>query len=525
MPQFLTVNNFNTTLVQPASATTDTLSLATTAGLPNLATGQAIALTLQSQTDPSVREICYITAVSNSGVTVDRAQEGTSALSWNVGDIAYCALTAGSVTFPSNPSGYEWEGPQTLNNIVLQSGAAGAGNETPLLNTADAFSDFIASGMQWAIPTSASLTTSMSSGVAYLNGVRTLVPAVSGYSFPASNDTYVSSNNSGVIDYQSVANGATAPTPNSGYVQTAKVVTSPIVSPVPTITAGAILATPTAVLTDVAGGSLAATAYYVTVQVVSTTGQVSSQSEEVSLAVDADYLLVVDSPSGTDYASWSVNVSTSSGAETVQASGIAIGTNWTEPTGGLIAGATPPAPSMPAGTYTCALVANDATGYGAVSASVSVTVPLNGSIAYNWVNPLNETSMDIYATTEGGTTLGLVASGVTGTSYTYTGSAAPGAAAPTTATSNAIQNIGMWRMTSANPIVIPQSFGAYGDGIHDDTSAIQQAVNAVGAQGGGQVFLPPTGSPYLIAGQIVLPNGVSLNGVASNFEGMSASNG
>ncbi len=223
---------------------------------------------------------------------------------------------------------------------ISQSGVSGQGNQTPLLNVGDAFSDFIASGMQWNVPSSASLTTGMSSGVAYINGVRTLVPAVSGNNFPASNDTYVSVNNSGLIDYQSVANGATAPTPTSGYVQTVKVVTSPIQSP-------------TATLSTSTSGSLAS------------------------------------------------------------------------------------------GTYGIALVAFDATGYGAVGASGTVAVTSaqsgSGSIEISWVNPLNETSMDIYATTAGGTTLGLVASGVTGTSYTYTGSVAPGAAAPTVATSNAIQ--------------------------------------------------------------------------------------
>ena len=235
-----------------------------------------------------------------------------------------------------------WQDNQAFQSAILQSGAAGAQNESPLLNVGDAFSDFIASGMQWAVPSSASLTTSMTSGSAYLNSVRTLVPAVSGYSFPASNDTYVSVNNSGVPAYQSVANGAAAPAPNSGYVQTAKVVTSPIQSP-------------TATLSTSTSGSLAS------------------------------------------------------------------------------------------GTYGIALVAFDATGYGTVGASGTVTVTSaqsgSGSIELSWVNPLNETGMDIYATTAGSTTLGLVASGVTGTTYTYTGSVAPGAAAPTVATSNAVQSI------------------------------------------------------------------------------------
>jgi hypothetical protein len=231
---------------------------------------------------------------------------------------------------------------QTFGAGILQTGSAGAGNQSPFLNAGDVFSDFIANGMQWAIPSSASLTTTMSSGSAYLNDVRTLVPAVSGNIFPASNDTYVSFNNSGVPAYQSVANGATAPTPSSGYVQTAKIVTSPIQSPAATLS-------------------------------TSTSGSLAS------------------------------------------------------------------------GTYGIALVAFDATGYGAVGASGTVAVTSaqsgSGSIELSWVNPLNETSMDIYATTAGSATLGLVASGVTGTTYTYTGSVAPGAAAPTTATSNAIQSV------------------------------------------------------------------------------------
>ena len=226
--------------------------------------------------------------------------------------------------------------PQTFGSAINQTASAGANNQSALLNTGDVFSDLIVSGIQWDVPSPASLTASMSAGVAWLLSQRTLVPAVDNYTFPTSSDTYASFNNAGEVAYQSVANGATAPAPESGYVQTAKVVTSPIQSPTPTLVAGT-------------SGSLAS------------------------------------------------------------------------------------------GTYGVALVAYDATGYGAVGASGSVTVAASGSIDISWVNPLNETSMDIYATDEGGSTLGLVASGVTGTSYTYTGATAPGAAAPTTATSNAVQ--------------------------------------------------------------------------------------
>ena len=305
---------------------------------------------------------------------------------------------------------------QTFGAGILQTGAAGTGNQSPLLNVGDVFSDFIADGVQWAIPSSASLTTTMTSGSAYLNSVRTLVPAVSGNAFPASSDTYVSFNNSGVPAYQSVANGATAPTPTSGYVQTAKVVTSPIQSPAATLS-------------------------------TSTSGSLAS------------------------------------------------------------------------GTYGIALVAFDATGYGAVGASGTVAVTSaqsgSGSIEISWVNPLNETSMDIYATTAGSTTLGLVASGVTGTTYTYTGSVAPGAAAPAVATSNAIQSasriLGLFPYKEGQGFVTPEMFGATGLGFpYDDSEAIQNALNYVSSVGGGIVYCTKT---YYCNNGLSIPGSCSLRGI------------
>ena len=323
-----------------------------------------------------------------------------------------------------------WQKPQTLQAAVLQSLAAGSENESPFLNAGDAFSDFIANGMQWQIPSSASLTTSMSGGtnggpgVAYLGDVRTLIAPIDSQTFPASNDTYVSFNNSGQAAFQSVANGAAAPTPAAGYVQTAKVVTSPIVSPVPTLTAGS------------SGGTLAA------------------------------------------------------------------------------------------GTYLGALVAHDATGYGAVSATGSVTVALDGTMIFNWANPLNETSMDIYATTAGSTTLGLVASGVTGTSYTYTGSVAPGAAAPTTATSNAVQLasrlLGLFPYKEGQGIVTPEMFGATGLGFpYDDSGPINNALNYVSSVGGGVVYCTKT---YYCNDNITVPDNCSLRGIYGPKPSPSGSN-
>lgn len=54
-------------------------------------------------------------------------------------------------------------------------------------------------------------------------------------------------------------------------------------------------------------------------------------------------------------------------------------------------------------------------------------------------------------------------------------------------------------------------FNAAGNGTADDTSAIQSAINAAAAAGGGNVFLPGTGS-YSITSQLTLTGGVNLVG-------------
>ena len=164
--------------------------------------------------------------------------------------------------------------------------------------------------------------------------------------------------------------------------------------------------------------------------------------------------------------------------------------------------------TLASGTYQGALVAYDATGYGAVGTSVSVTVSASGSIEFSWVNPLNETSMDIYVTPEGSTTLGLVASGVTGTSYTYTGSVTPGAAPPTTATSNAIQRVSnlMPELNERSAMVVtPEMFGG------TDYTAFNAASDWLWENNyGGQIYVSKR---YVLgAGNVNLAPNVSIVG-------------
>ncbi len=98
-------------------------------------------------------------------------------------------------------------------------------------------------------------------------------------------------------------------------------------------------------LTETAGGTLSATTYYVQSTWVTAAGE-TLPSTETSLAVAANNVLNVAAPGSppTGATGWNVYVSTSTGPETKQnASPIAIGTPWVEPTSGLIAGTAVPA--------------------------------------------------------------------------------------------------------------------------------------------------------------------------------------
>ncbi|MCX7014642.1 MAG: glycosyl hydrolase family 28-related protein [Candidatus Sumerlaeota bacterium] len=53
-------------------------------------------------------------------------------------------------------------------------------------------------------------------------------------------------------------------------------------------------------------------------------------------------------------------------------------------------------------------------------------------------------------------------------------------------------------------------WGAKGDGVADDTGAIQKALNAAGGAGGGIVFLP--GGTYALRGNLTVPSGVEFRG-------------
>jgi len=81
------------------------------------------------------------------------------------------------------------------------------------------------------------------------------------------------------------------------------------------------------------------------------------------------------------------------------------------------------------------------------------------------------------------------------------------------------QNNRYYLETGGLPISV-KSFGAVGNGVTNDSEAIQACLNAIGDSGGGIVYLTPTGAAYLINTGLNLPGGVTFYGASSrNFPG------
>ncbi len=94
MNTFIFANNVNTQLASAAFNTATTLSLSSSANLPTLATGQYMPLTLNDAATGQIYEVVYVTAISGTTLTVLRAQEGTGAQNWAIGDYAFSTQTA-----------------------------------------------------------------------------------------------------------------------------------------------------------------------------------------------------------------------------------------------------------------------------------------------------------------------------------------------------------------------------------------------------------------------------------------------
>jgi hypothetical protein len=115
----------------------------------------------------------------------------------------------------------------------------------------------------------------------------------------------------------------------------------------------AVAAPTNGALSQVAGGTITATTYYVKSTWQLTTGE-SVESAETDLAVSANNLLVVAAPANapTNAIGWNVYVSSATGTETKQngSTYLSLTSSWTLPTTGLVAGASAPTTALGGGS-------------------------------------------------------------------------------------------------------------------------------------------------------------------------------
>lgn len=143
-------------------------------------------------------------------------------------------ITAASVNTPNNQLAEVINGGLDDTNIAGLSGSkiqAGTIPNSALDENAnivqrfnESFNPFVASGLTWSQVSG--LNGAMTDGVAYINGVRLEVNAITSRTFDASRDTYVTLSPTGIVEYQPVNNNAAAPTFGADHLPVAVVVTN-----------------------------------------------------------------------------------------------------------------------------------------------------------------------------------------------------------------------------------------------------------------------------------------------------------
>lgn len=122
MAQFIFTDNANTTLATGIGSSTTTIVLAPGTGneFPSPAAGQQFAMTLNDAATKLVFEVVYVTARSGDTCTVVRGQEGTTAVSWAIGDYIFHGPTAGTqAAFGQTAAANTWSGANAFTQPVV----------------------------------------------------------------------------------------------------------------------------------------------------------------------------------------------------------------------------------------------------------------------------------------------------------------------------------------------------------------------------------------------------------------------
>jgi Putative tail fiber protein gp53-like, C-terminal len=138
MTQFVFVDFFLTTLSAAVTSGQTSISVASATNAATVGGGQQWAIVVQSASTATVREVMYVTAISGTTFTVTRAQEGTTAQTWGVGDHVFCSNTSGQMgAFGQLAATQTWSGANTFSDPVTVGDATTSG-EAITLGQADA---------------------------------------------------------------------------------------------------------------------------------------------------------------------------------------------------------------------------------------------------------------------------------------------------------------------------------------------------------------------------------------------------
>jgi len=249
------------------------------------------------------------------------------------GNGAYCYTDGTNVYSTGNGTGAglagnnTWSGVQTFGTTIAQTPGQGAGNQTPLFQTADGIDDYVVSGLTIPVPSPISPTGDLQPGTAYIIGQRNVLSAAVANTYPQASDTYVDMSDAGALTYVSVANGAAAPAVTANSLRLVKVVTS--ITPPPGV--------PTLAASTAAGTLVAATYEYELVGNDGTGNTLPGPSASITTTATGEVVLTWTEP--TNIVSMDI-YGRVSGSLGLLASGVT-GTTWTD-TGADAVGAIPP---------------------------------------------------------------------------------------------------------------------------------------------------------------------------------------
>lgn len=133
----LSANNAQSVIASGISASATSVSLATGTGdlFPSPASGvNYFKLTFVDAATEQITEIVHVTSRSGDTLTIERAQEGTTARAWSVNDIAANMMTAGSLSILAQYDTAEFKS-ATHGRLINTQVITSTGNYTPTEGT------------------------------------------------------------------------------------------------------------------------------------------------------------------------------------------------------------------------------------------------------------------------------------------------------------------------------------------------------------------------------------------------------